>query len=214
MTESDDKRYHHGDLRRALIDASLAILQEQGIERFTLRAAARRAGVSAGAPAHHFGNIVGLLTAVAVEAYDALGASLDAIRIDGAHAATLRGMGRAYVQFAITRPAEFRLMFRKDLVAHDSPEFVRAARDALSGLGSAAGRAAGYAEKSSNGGAEAAYAAWSLIHGLAHLAVEDKLSPIWPDLTPDRLLDGPIAAILQQQWPDGAGQRGSREVLL
>lgn len=212
MAASDEKRYHHGDLRRALIDASVAILQDQGIEGFTLRAAARRAGVSAGAPAHHFGNIVGLLTAVAVEAYDALGASLDAIWIEGANAATLRGMGRAYVHFAVTRPAEFRLMFRKDLIAHDSPEFVRAARDALSGLGSAAGRVTGYAEKLPNGGAEAAYAAWSLIHGLAHLAIEDKFAPIWPNLTADRLLDGPVAAILLQQWPDGAGYHGARGV--
>ena len=68
--------YHHGDLRRSLIDATEALLDERGAEGFSLREVARRAGVSAAAPAHHFGDSAGLLTAVVTEAFDELCRSL------------------------------------------------------------------------------------------------------------------------------------------
>ena len=55
--------YHHGDLRQAMITAAEAVLAEKGLAGFTLRECARRAGVSPAAPAHHFGNLTGLLTA-------------------------------------------------------------------------------------------------------------------------------------------------------
>jgi AcrR family transcriptional regulator len=66
---SDPKPYHHGDLRQALIDATEQILTERGMEGFSMREAARRAGVSPAAPAHHFGDARGLLTAVAIGAF-------------------------------------------------------------------------------------------------------------------------------------------------
>ncbi len=69
--------YHHGDLRAALIDAAKALIAERGVDGFSLRAAARQAGVSAAAPAHHFGDVRGLLTAVATGAFDAFTAALD-----------------------------------------------------------------------------------------------------------------------------------------
>ena len=65
-------RYHHGDLKTALIRAADEILAEHGLEGFSLRAAARRAGVSAAAPAHHFGDTAGLLSEVAVLGFDEL----------------------------------------------------------------------------------------------------------------------------------------------
>src|SRR6266480_4541178 len=68
--------YHHGDLQEALIAATEAILADHGAERFTLREAARRAGVSPAAPSHHFGNAPGLLTEVAIRGYDELAATL------------------------------------------------------------------------------------------------------------------------------------------
>ncbi|MBL4557132.1 MAG: helix-turn-helix transcriptional regulator [Rhodobacteraceae bacterium] len=68
--------YHHGDLRAALIDAAKALIAERGVDGFSLRAAARQAGVSAAAPAHHFGDARGLLTAVATGAFDAFTAAL------------------------------------------------------------------------------------------------------------------------------------------
>ncbi|WP_291820351.1 helix-turn-helix domain-containing protein, partial [Bosea sp. (in: a-proteobacteria)] len=70
--------YHHGDLRQAMIDAAEAVLAERGVGGFTLRECARRAGVSAAAPAHHFGNLAGLLTAVATLGFDGLSDAMDA----------------------------------------------------------------------------------------------------------------------------------------
>ena len=63
--------YHHGNLRAALLRAAEEIIRESGVEGLTLRACARKAGVSHGAPAHHFGNITGLLTELAAEGFEA-----------------------------------------------------------------------------------------------------------------------------------------------
>ena len=68
--------YHHGDLRQAMIEAAEAVLAEKGVGGFTLRECARRAGVSPAAPAHHFGNLVGLLTAIATLGFDDLSFNL------------------------------------------------------------------------------------------------------------------------------------------
>ena len=70
------RTYHHGDLRHALIEATESLLAEKGPEGFSLREVARRAGVSAAAPAHHFGDASGLLTAVATVGFDGLAAAL------------------------------------------------------------------------------------------------------------------------------------------
>ena len=67
-----DAPYHHGALRTALLDATESLLDESGLEGFTLRECARRAGVSHGAPAHHFGDLRGLLTAFAAQSFDQL----------------------------------------------------------------------------------------------------------------------------------------------
>src|SRR6187549_1461323 len=68
--------YHHGNLRRELVDAALEELAEHGPQDLSLRALARRAGVSHAAPTHHFGDKAGLLTAIAVEGYELLAESL------------------------------------------------------------------------------------------------------------------------------------------
>src|SRR5215471_3616339 len=72
------KPYHHGDLRRVLIDAALKLVEEGGPEAVSVREAARRAGVSAGAPFRHFESRVALMTAVAEEAQRRFRAEIDA----------------------------------------------------------------------------------------------------------------------------------------
>src|SRR5690606_24754474 len=91
--------YHHGALRQALIDATEAILAEQGLEAFTLREAARRVGVSPAAPLHHFGSAAGLLTEVAILGFDALTRHLrDGAQAGGTDPAErLRSQGVGYV---------------------------------------------------------------------------------------------------------------------
>ena len=94
--------YHHGNLREVLLEKATEAIEEDGVGALSLRAVARRAGVSHGAPAHHFRDKTGLLTALATRAMDRFRAALD----DAARAAgdseqeRLRAMGQAYVCFA------------------------------------------------------------------------------------------------------------------
>ncbi|RYG85888.1 MAG: TetR/AcrR family transcriptional regulator, partial [Alphaproteobacteria bacterium] len=115
--------YHHGDLRAALIQAADDIIAEGGIETFSLRAAAKRAGVSPGATAHHFGSAKGLLTEVALLAYERAGQYLEKIAHSGDVVAEVRALTLAFITFAVDHPGHFRLMFRGDLVNRDDPRF-------------------------------------------------------------------------------------------
>jgi AcrR family transcriptional regulator len=126
--KSPGDSYHHGDLRAALLQAAGDLIRESGVEALTLRACARRAGVSHGAPAHHFGNLTGLLTEFAVQGFERLGASMDPTTVEGAKDA-LQAAGLGYVRFAMDAPDQFRLMWRTDLLDEKS-ERLDAARHA------------------------------------------------------------------------------------
>lgn len=120
-TEGD--RYHHGDLPNALRRATVEVIDERGLGAFSLREVARRAGVSHTAPAHHFGDMRGLLTSVAVEGFDALhDATLAASSPYDDPADRLRAMGEAYVRLGRSNPAHCQVMFRTDVVDPDAPE--------------------------------------------------------------------------------------------
>ncbi len=109
--------YHHGDLRRALIDAALALMTEEQDWTFSLREVARRAGVSHNAPYNHFADKRELLAALAVLGLEAIRARmLDSILgIDAPDAALIR-IGMVYVKFGLENPAHYRLMFSSALV--------------------------------------------------------------------------------------------------
>src|SRR5215207_10578446 len=171
MTASQPRPYHHGDLRRALLDAAVEAIAADGPAAVSLRDLARRTGVSHAAPAHHFGDKAGLLTAVATDGFERLAATLgEAYEATG----SFLEVGVAYVRFAVTHRAQFEVMFRPELYRTDDPELVRA-RDAA--------RALLYppaAEAANEGGADdvrAAVAAWSLVHGLATLWLNHNLPP-------------------------------------
>lgn len=163
--------YHHGELRQALVDSARALLAEQGIEAFSLREAARRAGVSPAAPAYHFGDAAGLLTAVAMQGFAQL---TDILTRSAAGALTpsgkLQAIGRAYIQFAFDHPALFHLMFRKDkLRINDDLKALAVA--AFAPLQQTVCEAAG-AEEISTDMLASMLAAWSVVHGFAHLALD------------------------------------------
>src|SRR5262245_65147086 len=99
--------YHHGDLPPALLKAAGKILEKEGVGGLSLRELARRAGVSHNAPYRHFPDREALLAALAAEGFAMLGSA----QREAAAAAGLRGMGEAYVRFALAHPQRFRLMF-------------------------------------------------------------------------------------------------------
>lgn len=188
-----------------MIDAADAILRDEGVEGFTLRAAARRAGVSPGAPAHHFGNTRGLLTEVATLAYEELSRCFSAVRSGPTAAATLRSMARAYIVFALSNPGRFQLMYRKDLVNRSDARYAAASQATLETFALVAGDVYGVSDLAVEGqsmGYAGIIAAWSTVHGIAHLALEEKLNFVMHG--EDRMrdfMDRVLPSILQAQWP-------------
>ncbi len=193
--ETRPASYHHGDLRTALLAAAETILERDGIQALTLRAAARAVGVSHAAPTHHFGDLTGLLSelaAVGFARFDAdLRTAMDAAGDEPG--VRLAAMGRAYVSFARAYPGLFVLMFRSERLDGTRPalrESVAAASKALREAISA--RAGGPAGSATQAVAEAA-ALWSLVHGFAVLLLDGRLQQLIASLPDgkdaDRLLD-------------------------
>ena len=114
--------YHHGNLRREVLDAALEEIRERGPMTLSLRELARRAGVSHAAPAYHFGDKAGLLTAIATEGFELLGGALRRAADTGG----FLDVGLAYISFAVDHPAHFEVMFRPDLYRPDDPELTAA----------------------------------------------------------------------------------------
>jgi len=116
MVSTNDRPYHHGDLRRTLIETAMGMLREDKGWQFTLREMARRAGVSHAAPYKHFPDKAALLSEMALIGFDRLREALTAARLSSP--TSLRGaffaMGRAYVRFGTGNPALYRLMFSAD----------------------------------------------------------------------------------------------------
>ncbi|WP_206682588.1 TetR/AcrR family transcriptional regulator [Paragemmobacter straminiformis] len=194
---TDEKRYHHGDLRAALLDAAEAELAERGVEGFSLRQVARRAGVSHAAPAHHFTDAKGLLTALAAEGFHrflAAQASREA-RAAPDPRAQLLAAGLGYVDFALARPALFRLMFGSDRADFSNPD-LDAASDAAYGHLMAQVAAIG-------GNQTDAAAVWSCAHGLADLLSAGRLKPLGGLSAEAR--DLALSAILTRSFPAPAG---------
>ena len=116
------KPYHHGDLKRVLIDAALGLVEEGGAEAVSVREAARRAGVSPGAPFRHFPSRVALLTAVAEEAQRRFRAEIDAALSEAAAGdplARFRSFGLAYLRWAMRNPAHFEIISSGRFFDHD-----------------------------------------------------------------------------------------------
>jgi len=178
MTAAAKSRsYHHGDLPAALLRATAEAIDDSGVSSLSLREVARRAEVSHGAPAHHFGDKAGLLTALAVEGFERFEQALidarDAAPPDPA--ARFAATGRAYVRFADEHRAHFDVMFRPDLHRPLDPglrEASNRAHGVLTG-GVAEAQKAGYAPDADP---EAlALTAWATAHGLATLWLQGGL---------------------------------------
>jgi AcrR family transcriptional regulator len=172
--------YHHGALRQALIDATESLLAERGLEGFSLREVARRSGVSPAAPAHHFGDAQGLLTAVATLAFDGLAQALEAGNARGGAdpVARLREQGVGYVGFAMHHPGRFGLMFGP--CNRDDEGLRRSAQAAFLLLENGVRGLFDVAHDRPLDSRQAAalMAVWSAVHGFAHLAIGGQLDGV------------------------------------
>ncbi|MBB5517714.1 TetR/AcrR family transcriptional regulator [Amphiplicatus metriothermophilus] len=174
------RAYHHGDLRRALLAAGETELAEKGLEGFTLRGCARRAGVSHAAPAHHFRDARALLTALATEGFRRFAANMRT-RMKAAGRdprARLAASGLGYLDFALDSPALFRLMFASDYPDRDDEALQQAGEESFAILLDAVKEARGRDPRADADAMTDAVAAWSLVHGLANLLLAGRLPPI------------------------------------
>lgn len=133
MTSSD--HYHHGDLPNTLRRAAAEVIDERGLGGFSLREVARRAGVSHNAPAHHFGDVTGLLTSLAQEGFETLcDATQTAVAGVDDPVERMMLIGEAYVNVAKSHSAQFAVMFRMDVIDPEDPDMTKAGLEAYSHL--------------------------------------------------------------------------------
>jgi AcrR family transcriptional regulator len=172
------RSYHHGDLRTALLAAAERELAANGVEGFTLRGCARRAGVSHAAPAHHFPDVRALLTEMATVGFERLSASM-ALHARGSPPGSfdhILAIGKGYVAFAVDNPHLFRLIFRTGLLDVDEPRYKAAGAAAFS----FPVRAIGAVFASDDPMADPDLAArviaiWSIVHGFSELMLAGQL---------------------------------------
>ena len=173
------KGYHHGDLRGALIHTALGMVTEEGAWDFTLREVARRAGVSHMAPYNHFEDKSALLAEVAAVGLESLTQTLEAAARGQRRSSRLAfgDIVAAYVRFGVEHPAHYRLMFGAELAEKSRYPSLEAANAAACAVltgplerGQAAGPARGVSMR------DQALAAWSLVHGLTTLLIDQRVS--------------------------------------
>lgn len=145
------------------------LLERKGLAALSVRAAARRAGVSHSAPYRHFPDRESLLAALAAEGFRALDRALQEAGASGG----LRARGEAYVRFALANPQCFRLMFGGNLRVRRERALAAAATRVVEGLTQAF-----TAQLPAPAGLDASMAAWSLVHGLALLLLDDQIADV------------------------------------
>ncbi len=170
--------YHHGDLRPALLRASVTLIEDGGIAALSLRAVARKAGVSHNAPYHHFKDRGSLLAALVEDGFAALAKAMADARAAAPDARSrLEACGHAYIRFALESPARFKLMSRPELTGPaEEASVARSSTPALDTLTAAIleAQAAGLAPAGDP--RPLVLTCWSAVHGLASLWLDGPLS--------------------------------------
>src|SRR5882672_9969626 len=174
-------KYHHGDLRAALVRAAIELLEESGETELSLRAVARRAGVSPAAPYRHYKDRESLVSAVAAVGYRELAEQLAAAHPAPSTPAQLASVAVAYVQFALEQPALFRIMFGEPC-DRDNEERVAATVAVSLYLHEIVARCFPQSDPEA-----LAPAIWALVHGLAFLYLDGKLDAATPAALVDRV---------------------------
>ncbi|MER7079326.1 transcriptional regulator, TetR family [Saccharopolyspora kobensis] len=173
--------YHHGDLRAACLRAARELLEEDGSAGLSLRAVARRAGVSATAPYRHYPDRDALVSAVAAEGYRELAGHLAAAHPSPATPDDLAAIAVAYVRFALDHPAMFRVMFAEACDPNNEERVAATAAiwDYVGGVVRGVFPGADSAALSN--------AVWAVVHGLAFLHLDGKLDAATPEVVTDQV---------------------------
>ena len=171
------RAYHHGNLRRALLDEALVIIQHDGVDGLTLREIGARVGVSRTALYRHFADKPALLAAVATEGFRTLREALRSAWEDGGRGpAGKQAMGVAYVRFAIGNPSHYRVMFSRFLDAcPPDPELAAEAEGAFQVLVEAVAALQRDGLLRADDTVLMARFVWSVVHGVAMLAIDGQL---------------------------------------
>ena len=184
----------------ALLKAAETVLERDGVQGLTLRAAAREAGVSHAAPTHHFGDMTGLLSELAAVGFRRFGTALrDAASQQTTATARLDAMGMAYVAFARKYPHLFMLMFRSERLDFHRPALHEAMTESNAALAGGVGAHRGEAVTPNHptlGQAAEMVRAWSMVHGFAVLLLDHRLDR-YLELMPGGNPDGLLRAVLR-----------------
>ncbi|MPN03735.1 HTH-type transcriptional regulator BetI [bioreactor metagenome] len=173
--------YHHGHLREALIEAAVGIIEEQGVEQLSVREAAKRAGVSPGAPFRHFANRTALLTAVAEQAAERLRQAVQQALANASGQpplARFAAIGHAYLAWAAAHPTHFRVISDRQLIDYDNSASMQAGNEAIrEQMASLLQQALGL-DADAERIAQTLLAARALVYGLARMAADGHF-PEW-----------------------------------
>jgi AcrR family transcriptional regulator len=170
------KPYHHGNLREELLEAAIRLIAEVGPTAFTLREIARRAGVSHNAPYRHFRDKDDVIAAVATQGYRELNtAMLEAAKPETDAVRRLKCAGLAYIAFALRRPEHFTVMFDAPISRRTNPEAAQASERAFGTVVSLVKNCQEAGQLPAGDTMEFALLAWSMVHGIAKLAITGRL---------------------------------------
>ena len=180
--------YHHGDLKAALTSAALALVAEKGPKGFTLSEAARRAGVSVAAPYRHFADKAHLLAAVSEQGFIELDGALISAGEGVSDAADgVISIGRAYVRWAVAHPDHYQVMFGAETNKDEHPGVLVAGAKAFGNLLDAIVRCQDAGLVRGDDPHQIAGPMWSMVHGIASLAIGGDLRHAGIDEPPEDL---------------------------
>ncbi len=201
--------YHHGNLRQELLDAAAEAVEEEGLAALSLRALARKVGVSHGAPARHFPDKAALLTAMATEALARFRTVMLEAGEEGDSALErYRAMGRRYVHFAIEQPAYFRILGRPEFYSAGDEEFARSYQGFFDAMRQVAADAQREGKVEGLDPEAFLISTWAMAHGLSHLwldgTLEDRIGPVDIEAIAANAFDVVFANTEQVQTDPGA----------
>ena len=176
MKQENKQKYHHGDLRLALIKAAIEMIHQQGLDQLTMRNLSEWVGVSRTAAYRHFADKADLLTATAIEGFKMFSQALKAARLDNSvdELHRFRNMGQAYIRFAVENSAYYRLMFG-DIVVQKNEALQRACDLSFNELLAMIEQLQRIDKIANDDAKLQAIYIWSLMHGLASLIIDNKL---------------------------------------